>query len=131
MHRNFYLDTPRCLAADFSLPARPDVFLAGQITGVEGYVESMASGLVTALRAVARLRGLPWTPLPREALLGALLEGFLFDRTSGRLSPMNANFGLLPDLERRVRGKKERKEAKARRAVEAMAEWGRASSLIP
>ncbi|PID79755.1 methylenetetrahydrofolate--tRNA-(uracil(54)-C(5))-methyltransferase (FADH(2)-oxidizing) TrmFO, partial [bacterium DOLZORAL124_64_63] len=57
MHRNFYLDTPRCLAADFSLPARPDVFLAGQITGVEGYVESMASGLVTALRAVARLRG--------------------------------------------------------------------------
>ena len=129
MHRNFYLDTPRCLAADFSLPRRPDVFLAGQITGVEGYVESMASGLVTALRVVARLRSRTWQALPRETLLGSLLEGFLFDRTSGRLSPMNANFGLLPDLEKRVRGKKERKEAKARRALDTMEAWRRTSAL--
>jgi len=130
MHRNFYLDTPRCLAADFSVPARPDVFLAGQITGVEGYVESMASGLVAALRMVARLREKPWEDLPRETMMGALLEGFLFDRTSGRLAPMNANFGLLPDLQQRVRGKKERKEAKAHRALDAMTRWCQASSLI-
>ncbi len=129
MHRNFYLDTPRCLAPDFSIPGRPDVFLAGQMTGVEGYVESMASGMVTALRMVARLQGVPWPALPRETLLGALLEGFLFDRTSARLSPMNANFGIVPDLQERVRGKKERKEAKARRALDAMTAWCAAAPL--
>lgn len=125
MHRNFYLDTPRCLASDFSLPGRPDVFLAGQITGVEGYVESMASGMLTALKLAARLRGRDWPRLPRETLLGALLEGFLFDTTSERLSPMNANFGLLPAPEGKVRGKRERKEAKARQALQALETWWR------
>lgn len=133
MHRNFYLDTPRCVATDFSLIERPDVFLAGQITGVEGYVESMASGLITALKVVCRLRGLVWPKLPAETILGALVEGFLFDETGGRLAPMNANFGLVPDLQtvadgqkgrmKRVRGKKERKEAKAQRALIALDRW--------
>ncbi len=123
LHRNFYLDAPRCLARDFSLAARPDVFVAGQMTGVEGYVESIASGLLTARHVAARVRGRPLPPLPPESMLGALLGGFLFDTTAGRFSPMNANFGLLPDLPVPVRGKRERKEAKAARAVGALRTW--------
>lgn len=123
MHRNFYLDTPRCVARDFSLTARPDVYVAGQMTGVEGYVESIASGLLTAWHAAARIgeRALP--ALPPSSMLGALLGGFLFDTTAGRFSPMNANFGLVPDLSERVRDKRERKLAKAARAREALGAW--------
>jgi len=123
LHRNFYVDSPRCLARDFSLSARPDVFLAGQVTGVEGYVESIASGLVTALFAAARVAGRPLPPLPRASMLGALLGGFLFDTTAARFAPMNANFGLLPDLPARVRAKHDRKLAKAERALAALQEW--------
>ncbi len=126
MHRNFYLDSPRVLARDFSFPRRPDVFVAGQITGVEGYVESMASGLVTALKVAARIQGLALPPLPPETICGRLLEGFLFDDTSSRLTPMNANFGLLPPPPGKVRGKKARKEAKSARAREAMRFWAEA-----
>jgi len=123
MHRNFYLDSPRVLAADFSLPERPDIFLAGQITGVEGYVESIASGLWTALQVAARLEGNRPAPLPPESICGSLLEGFLFDGTGERFAPMNANFGLLPAPFGRHRGRKARKEAKALRAREAMQAW--------
>lgn len=123
MHRNFYLDTPRCLGPDFALGGRPDVFVAGQITGVEGYVESIASGLVTALMLAARAAGRALPPLPRQAMLGALLAGFLFDTTAGRFSPMNANYGLLPDLPRRIDGQRERKLAKSAAATSALRAW--------
>jgi methylenetetrahydrofolate--tRNA-(uracil-5-)-methyltransferase len=123
LHRNFYLDTPRCCLPDFSLSGRPDVFIAGQITGVEGYVESIASGLVTAWQLAAGLRQVDLPALPRESMLGALLLGFLFDTTTARLSPMNANFGLIPDLPVPVRGKRDRKLAKAERACAALAAW--------
>ncbi|MCP4572124.1 MAG: methylenetetrahydrofolate--tRNA-(uracil(54)-C(5))-methyltransferase (FADH(2)-oxidizing) TrmFO [bacterium] len=131
MHRNFYLDTPRCLARDFSLAARGDVFVAGQMTGVEGYVESVASGLLTAWHVAARLAGRILAPLPATSMLGALLGGFLFDTTAGRFSPMNANFGLVPDLPGRVRGKRERKLAKAARARTALAAWFRETATPP
>ena len=123
MHRNFYLDTPRCLNRDFSLPERPDVYVAGQMTGVEGYVESIASGLLTAFKLAAKAKDFPLSPLPRETLMGGLLSLFLFDKTSDRFSPMNGNFGLLPDLEEKVRGKKARKEAKSERALTALQLW--------
>jgi methylenetetrahydrofolate--tRNA-(uracil-5-)-methyltransferase len=130
MHRNFYLDTPRCLKRDFSLPNRPDIFIAGQMTGVEGYVESIASGLLTAWKIVARRGPDPLPTLPRTTLMGSLFSHFLFDQTSDRFSPMNANFGLLPDLGCKVKGKKERKEAKAQRAIVAMQEWISGNSLF-
>ena len=123
MHRNFYLDTPRSLKRDFSLVERPDIFLAGQMTGVEGYVESIASGLMTSLKLTARLGLIELDPMPANTMMGSLLGRFLFDTTSSQFSPMNANFGLLPDLVERVRGKRERKEAKAHRAVEALQLW--------
>ena len=130
LHQNFYLDSPRCLNRDFSLQERPDVLIAGQITGVEGYVESIASGLLTAWQAAARFKDVVLPPFPTETMMGALLNGFLFDGTAARFSPMNANFGLLPDLPRRVRIKSERKLAKATRAMESMREWIEGNSLF-
>jgi methylenetetrahydrofolate--tRNA-(uracil-5-)-methyltransferase len=123
MHRNFYLDTPRCCSRDFSLRDRPDVWIAGQITGVEGYVESMTSGLVTAWGLAARIHDIELPGLPLESMTGALLRNFLFDRTTEKLSPMNVNFGLVPDLATATRGKRERKIAKSERAVAALTEW--------
>jgi methylenetetrahydrofolate--tRNA-(uracil-5-)-methyltransferase len=123
LHRNFYLDTPRCCAPDFSLLARPDVMVAGQMTGVEGYVESIASGLYTAWLAAARLRGLSLPALPRTTICGSLLGGFLFDTTTARLTPMNANFGLLPDLPEHIRAKRDRKLARGEAARRDLDLW--------
>lgn len=113
LHRNLYLDTPRKLDRGFALPTEPRLAFAGQITGVEGYVESIASGLTTAWRLSARLRGLDLPAWPPETLLGALLDGFLFDTTSPRFSPMNVNFGLLPPLADPPRGRRARVKRRA------------------
>ncbi len=123
LHRNFYLDTPRCCARDFSLKGRPDILVAGQITGVEGYVESIASGLYSAWQLAARAHNLTLPSLPLESMLGSLLRNFLFDTTTPSLTPMNANFGILPDLPERVRGKRDRKLAKAARASAELTTW--------
>lgn len=123
LHRNFYLDTPRCCQRDFSLTGRRDVYVAGQITGVEGYVESIASGLFSAWQIAAHLRGISLPGLPLASITGALLRDFLFDTTTARLTPMNANFGILPDLPQPVRGKRERKVAKSERARRDLQAW--------
>jgi len=123
LHRNFFLDTPRCCQPDFSLCGRSDVFIAGQITGVEGYVESIASGLFTAWQVAGRLGEVAIPELPLDSLLGSLLRNFLFDMTTDRLSPMNVNFGLLPELKLTVRNKRERKLAKSEVAREAITNW--------
>lgn len=123
LHRNFFMDTPRCCERDFSLRGRPDVCIAGQITGVEGYVESMTSGLVTAWKLASRIHGIDIPGLPLECLTGSLLRDFLFDQTTDRFSPMNVNFGLLPDLTGRKLGKRERKLAKSERALTALDLW--------
>jgi methylenetetrahydrofolate--tRNA-(uracil-5-)-methyltransferase len=123
MHRNFYVDTPRVLRPDFALRAEPSIRLAGQITGVEGYVESIAGGLITAWHLDAELSGRQLPPWPYSTILGALHHGFLFDDTAERLTPMNANFGLLPDLDRRVKGKRERKLAKREVALQDLDLW--------
>jgi methylenetetrahydrofolate--tRNA-(uracil-5-)-methyltransferase len=123
LHRNLYLDAPRVLDARFALRGDDRIRFAGQITGVEGYVESIASGLTTAWRLAAELRAIDLPDWPGETLLGALLDGFLRDATSRRFSPMNANFGLLPapaDAARGRRGRQERKEALAARSLAAL-----------
>ncbi|MBD3221147.1 methylenetetrahydrofolate--tRNA-(uracil(54)-C(5))-methyltransferase (FADH(2)-oxidizing) TrmFO, partial [bacterium] len=123
MHRNFYVDTPRVLRPDFALRAEPSIRLAGQITGVEGYVESIAGGLIAAMHLDAELAGRRLPPWPYTTILGALHHGFLFDDTSERLTPMNANYGLLPDLPRKVKGKRERKLAKREVALADLDLW--------
>lgn len=122
MHRNTFLDAPKVLNADFSLRSEPGIFFAGQITGVEGYVESAASGLLAGLNAWHRLSGSPTWLFPAETALGGLarhLEG----SPSQDFQPMNINFGLLPPLEKRIRGKKEKNAQISGRALNALEQF--------
>ena len=120
MHRNTYVDAPVCLDDDLSLKSRPGVYLAGQITGVEGYVESAACGLWVGLLLAAKLWGTTLPCLPPETALGALI-GHLRTPTKD-FQPSNVNFGLMPELGTRLK-KKERKSFYARRAQAAFAQW--------
>ena len=122
MHRNFFLDAPRTLTPCQESQRQPGLFFAGQMTGVEGYVESMASGLLAARQVLARLGGREPCLLPPETLLGALAR-FLADQAPGRAQPMNAAFGLLPPLAGRVPGKAARKLAYAERSLAALAAY--------
>ncbi|WP_165064806.1 methylenetetrahydrofolate--tRNA-(uracil(54)-C(5))-methyltransferase (FADH(2)-oxidizing) TrmFO [Desulfovibrio sp. ZJ200] len=120
MHRNTYVNAPDVLNADLSLKALPHVFLAGQITGVEGYVESAACGLWLGMLLTARARGVALPPPPPESALGALLRHL---QTPARhFQPSNAHFGLMPELDEKAR-KKERKALYAARAQAAFAAW--------
>ena len=121
MHRNTFLDSPRLLREDFSCRLREGLWFAGQITGVEGYMESAASGLLAGLSAARALRGLPPLRLPPETMLGALSR-YVSDGGVREFQPMGANFGILPGLEERIRDKKARYEALGERAVRAMGE---------
>jgi methylenetetrahydrofolate--tRNA-(uracil-5-)-methyltransferase len=117
VHRNGFLDARRHLHPWMESRRRTGLFFAGQITGVEGYVESIASGLVAAVSAQRRVAGKDPGPFPRESMIGALMERIT---TPGpdRAQPMNANFGLLPEVE--VRRKRDRKERKAEVALDAI-----------
>ena len=118
MHRNTFLDAPRILRADFSTRENPLLFFAGQITGVEGYMESAASGLLSGMNLARRLLGKePFIP-PAETMLGALCRHVAEENDN--YQPMGANFGILPPLPERIRDKKVRYETIAARAVDAM-----------
>ncbi len=119
MHRNTFLDSPRLLAADFSLRRRPDCFFAGQITGVEGYMESAAAGLFTGLSLFCRLAGRAAPALPPESMLGALTH-YVTDASVTRFQPMGASMGLLPPLPERIKDKKQRGAALAARSLLAL-----------
>ena len=127
MHRNTFLDSPRLLNADYSMRKRPDLFFAGQITGVEGYMESAGSGVLAGLNAARRLRGQDPLVLPRETMLGAL-AGYI-DPSVKNFQPMGANFGVLPPLERPVREKRERYESLSTRALAALSAWLREEGI--
>ncbi|SMB95462.1 methylenetetrahydrofolate--tRNA-(uracil-5-)-methyltransferase [Thermanaeromonas toyohensis ToBE] len=107
MHRNTYINSPRLLLPTLQLKERPEIFLAGQITGVEGYIESAAMGLLAGLNAARLLKGLKPLVLPRETAHGALAH-YITEAHPQNFQPMNINFGLLPPLERRVRSRRQR-----------------------
>ncbi len=118
MHRNTFLNAPETLCSDFSVRTHPQVYFAGQITGVEGYMESAASGMLAGLNLARRLRGrAPFLP-PEETMLGALCRHVA--EPTKNYQPMGANFGILPPIEPRIRDKKQRYAAIADRAVRAM-----------
>ncbi len=124
MHRNTYVNAPECLLPDLSLKNDPRIFLAGQITGVEGYVESAACGLWLGIRLAFRAKGRDIGAPPESTALGALL-GHL--RTPAKhFTPSNVHFGLMPELEQRT-GKKSRKAALAERGRKDFAEWSQKS----
>ncbi|PKK91393.1 MAG: methylenetetrahydrofolate--tRNA-(uracil(54)-C(5))-methyltransferase (FADH(2)-oxidizing) TrmFO [Candidatus Wallbacteria bacterium HGW-Wallbacteria-1] len=131
MHRNTYLDSPRVLESDLSISAiggeaaASVVMAAGQIVGVEGYVESMAMGLLAALFMDRRLKGLPRVSPPAETLMGSLLSYVTGSAIGGKFSPMPANFGLLPIIRGRFRKRELKRRALAERALNAMEQWKR------
>ncbi len=116
MHRNTFINSPKLLNKDLSLRQNSDIFFAGQITGVEGYMESAACGIVAGKNAVARLENSQALILPSYTMTGALL-GYITDPTVVNLQPMGANFGILPALENHIRDKRERYAALAERSL--------------
>jgi len=124
MHRNTFLDSPRVLNADFSVDARPGLFFAGQITGVEGYVESMASGLLAGIFAALSVRGFALKDrlalVPDDVTITGALARYVSNPQVRHFQPMNANFGLLPDLSVPVRQKEARYQAFAERSIAAL-----------
>ena len=120
MHRNTYLNSPGFLDADYSMKSRPEVFFAGQMTGVEGYVESAGSGLLAGINAARRALGKESFIFPRTTMLGAM-AGYVSGGGVSKFTPMNANFGIVEPLPARVKGGKTAKnEALAARALEEL-----------
>lgn len=121
MHRNSFLDSPRLLNSDFSLRSNPYLYFAGQITGVEGYMESAASGIMAGINAVRRADGKEPLRLDDKTMIGALSD-YISDESVKNFQPMGANFGILPPIEPKIRDKKERYAALAKRALDSLAE---------
>ncbi len=122
IHRNSYINSPACLSPCLALEGTGTTLVAGQLTGVEGYTESLGTGLLAGLNLARLLRGLEPLAPPPVTMLGALLA-YLRDADPARFQPMNANFGLLPPLEPAVRDRARRKAALAERALAAMREF--------
>ena len=119
MHRNTFLNSPQLLQADYSFRGRPELFFAGQITGVEGYVESTASGFLAAVELARRLLGQPPVDFPQETATGALAL-YISNGSVADFQPMNINFGLIPPLGYRVKGKRNKNAELSRRALEVL-----------
>ncbi|MET3728749.1 methylenetetrahydrofolate--tRNA-(uracil-5-)-methyltransferase [Fictibacillus halophilus] len=119
MHRNTFLNSPRLLEETYQLKARKDLFFAGQMTGVEGYVESAASGLIAGINAAKLIKGEELAVFPKETAIGSMAY-YITTANPDNFQPMNANFGLLPPLEKRIKNKQERNTALAERALETI-----------
>lgn len=120
MHRNTFINSPNLLNADFSMREHPEIYFAGQITGVEGYMESAASGIIAGIAAARKIKGLEPLVLPNDTMTGALSRYISDPFNAGNFQPMGANMGILPDIGVRIKDKKERYGAYANRAVESL-----------
>lgn len=130
LHRNTFIDSPRLLQPTLQFRGRDDFFLAGQMIGVEGYVESAAAGLLAAINAARLTQGLEAVVPPPETALGSLVA-YITDDSRRDFQPMNANYGLMPELEgRRVRGRQKKVEM-GLRALAAMDQWIAANRIEP
>lgn len=121
MHRNTFLNSPRLLSASFALKQEPRIFFAGQITGVEGYVESAMSGILAGHHLMRHLTGRSPLTLPPDCMMGALSR-YISDETVAKFQPMGANMGLLPPLSQREKNKARRYELLAERAIASLKE---------
>jgi methylenetetrahydrofolate--tRNA-(uracil-5-)-methyltransferase len=117
MHRNTFINSPRLLKPTYQSKKRETLFFAGQMTGVEGYVESAAAGLVAGLNAARLAKGEELLVFPKETVIGSMAH-YITTADPKHFQPMNANFGLLPPLETKIRNKNMRNEALAKRALE-------------
>lgn len=119
MHRNSFIDSPKLLCSDYSLKSDSDIFFAGQITGVEGYIESAASGIMAGINVVRRIKGKAPMVLPHETMIGAL-TAYISGGCSGEFQPMGCNMGILPELPERIKDKKVKYAAYADRSLAAL-----------
>lgn len=119
MHRNTFINSPKLLNPTYQYKGRDNLFFAGQMTGVEGYVESAASGLIAGMNAGRMAKGESCLVFPPETTLGSMAH-YITTADFKHFQPMNANFGLLPALPERIRNKKERYEMLAQRALESI-----------
>ncbi len=104
MHRNTFINSPKLLDATYQMKEMPNLYFAGQITGVEGYVESISSGMVAAINAINQVKNMPKVVFPKETMIGALAD-YISTPKEG-FEPMNANFGILPTLPEKIKDKK-------------------------
>ncbi|PCL94012.1 methylenetetrahydrofolate--tRNA-(uracil(54)-C(5))-methyltransferase (FADH(2)-oxidizing) TrmFO [Paenibacillus lautus] len=119
MHRNTFVNSPKLLEQTYQVKTRSNLYLAGQMTGVEGYVESAASGLIAGINAARAAQGREGIVFPQESTIGSMAY-YITHADPDNFQPMNANFGLLPGLEKRIRNKKEKNEALANRALDGV-----------
>lgn len=119
MHRNTFINSPKLLLPTYQYKARSDLFFAGQITGVEGYVESAAAGLVAGLNVARFVNNKELMVFPQETIIGSMAS-YITTANQKNFQPMNANFGLLPPIEPRIKNKKERYEHLASRALDTI-----------
>lgn len=127
MHRNSFICSPKHLLNTYQLKVNPKIFMAGQVTGVEGYVESAQSGIVAGINMARLLEGKEPLVFPQETVMGALVN-YITNASKDDFQPMKANFGILPDFPTRIK-KKERKTAYANRAIDVMKEFVNAHGL--
>ena len=116
MHRNTFINSPDLLDETYNLKKNTNIFFAGQITGVEGYVESIASGMVAGINAINKLKNIEKVVFPNETVIGALAH--YISSANENFQPMNANFGIMPPLEEKIRDKRIRYEKMAQRSLE-------------
>ncbi|WP_047151638.1 FADH(2)-oxidizing methylenetetrahydrofolate--tRNA-(uracil(54)-C(5))-methyltransferase TrmFO [Aneurinibacillus tyrosinisolvens] len=124
IHRNTFINSPRLMRPSYQYRDRDDLFFAGQMTGVEGYVESAASGLIAGINAGRLARGLESVEFPKETAMGSMAH-YITTANPDSFQPMNANFGLFPPLEKKIRNKKERYEQYAQRALDKIQNFSR------
>lgn len=122
LHRNTYIKSPSLLNKTLQLKEHPHVLIAGQLSGVEGYLESTAMGLVAGINAVRLLRGEEPVTAPPETLTGSLIQ-FICSSDSASFQPMNSNFGLLPVLTKKIKNKGEKRALLAARSLETLELW--------
>ena len=121
MHRNFFIDSPKLLNPTFEMKTRKGLFFAGQMTGVEGYIESAMSGIIAGINMAQRINGKEMLVLPRETMTGAL-TAYISDEFVTDFQPMGCNMGILPELDVRIKDKKLKYGAYAERAMKALNE---------
>ncbi|MBQ9946322.1 MAG: methylenetetrahydrofolate--tRNA-(uracil(54)-C(5))-methyltransferase (FADH(2)-oxidizing) TrmFO [Clostridia bacterium] len=129
MHRNSFLNSPKVLTSAFNMKEHPDIFFAGQITGVEGYMESAASGIIAGINAARRFLGEAPVLLPEDTMIGALSR-YIEDPETKDFQPMGAAIGLLPPLEEKIRDKRERYGRICEKALKSAEEYIKQNDLM-